>query len=69
MIIKELFYGNFVSCRHQPISPVDGYTYRPDELTLFTITLDEENGGISFFTLGIRLLADALESGNIKLGQ
>ncbi len=49
---KELFHGRWVS--GSPVSPIDGYQYKPDELTVFTITLDKEKGGLDFFTLAER---------------
>lgn len=54
MIIKELFVGKYVGTEYCPVSLVDGYKYRPDQLTAFEITIDEEKGGINFFTLGER---------------
>jgi hypothetical protein len=54
MITRELFYGNFTQSAFAPISPIDGYEYRHEELTGFSLTLDETKGGVDFFTLAER---------------
>jgi len=53
VIKKELFHGKWDIA--MPISPLDGYKYGPNELTFFSLTLDEKRGGIDFFTLAERL--------------
>jgi hypothetical protein len=56
VIKKELFYGTFVNS--QPVSPLDRYKYRPEELTVFQLTLDKEKGGCDLFTLAERSTAN-----------